>query len=119
MRAADRVALLTVGLAICSAASAKGPEALKPEQIVESVAGPYNVACISPATLEQYIAHAVAGEKTKMLAMMPVPCTNFPAGQQYKLLSVRRTMVEIIQASSSSSSGMWVAVEAFRPLANR
>ncbi|SDX14430.1 hypothetical protein SAMN05518669_103393 [Variovorax sp. YR634] len=115
MRTSLRFTVAAIGLASCSVAFAKSPEALKPEQIVESSTSPYNIACISPSTLEQYIAHAVAGERTKLLAMMPVPCTNFPAGQRYKILSVRRTMIEIIQASSSSSSGMWVAIEAFQP----
>ena len=116
--------LFGVGMVgVCAAAAyfffASGPSSevatapLRPEQIVE-VTGSDFVGCLSRDELGEFIGHAVAGEKTKALAMTPVPCMKLPTGEHYRLLSVQRTVAEFTHESNHDATGMWAAVETFR-----
>ncbi|MBT2299231.1 hypothetical protein J7E70_02020 [Variovorax paradoxus] len=99
---------------VLNAAVAAGP-ILKPEQLVE-VKDSRFVACLTAEDLRAFIGHAVAGETTKVRAMLKDRCVSLEAGSKFKLLSVQPTMVEFVDILSGRSVGAWTVIEAFRPI---
>lgn len=72
-------------------------------------------ACRSEEDFTKALGHAVRDEDSKFAAMFrDFTCMRLPEGQQYRLLAVKRTMVEFTHASNTTESeGMWTAVETF------
>ena len=74
-------------------------------------------ACLTRDLLDQSVAHAIAGEKTKFAALLTSGlCVNIPLDQRYKVLSTARDAIEITHVSNAAASrGLWALSTAFSP----
>ena len=108
--------LMAGGLATCSYKALTASEtpaverwAPKPEATVQAKKGA--MACLSLDATKIAMAHAAAGEATKLQAMVPVPCMLVPLSERYKVLALDGQYAEITHVQSGRPDGMWTLAE--------
>lgn len=108
-----------LSVAACSpddAGRSSSKPALAPEMLVKPVEGQFLAGCRTEELLNELLMHSIQHEKTKFEGMFRnFDCVQIPTDGSFKLLTVRRAVVEFTPATSQKSDGMWAPIEAFQP----
>ncbi|MGB9191636.1 MULTISPECIES: hypothetical protein [unclassified Acinetobacter] len=90
---------------------------IKAEMIVSPIKDKFLVACLSSELLDKLMEHLVREEKTKASAMFDnYDCVQIPETEKFKVLSVRGSKIEIINAQNTNSNGLWTYSESMQPI---